>query len=33
MYLKVHPTIPDDESSLCYTCRFATVISGRNPAR
>jgi|KBSSwiStaDraftv2_1062776.scaffolds.fasta_scaffold2104965_2 hypothetical protein len=31
MYLKVHPTVPEDESSLCYTCRFATVITGRNP--
>src|SRR5262245_54026168 len=22
---------PEDESSLCYSCRFATVITGRNP--
>jgi len=31
MHLKIHPTVPEDESSLCYTCRFATVVTGRNP--
>jgi hypothetical protein len=32
MHLKIHgAATPDDESSLCYTCRFATVVTGRNP--
>ena len=32
MYLKVHDTAPaEDASSLCYTCRFATVITGHSP--
>lgn len=31
MKLKVQPTVPEEESSLCFTCRFATVITGRNP--
>jgi hypothetical protein len=32
MHLKIQgSTIPDDGSSLCYTCRFATVVTGHNP--
>jgi hypothetical protein len=32
MHLKVHDSpASDDASSLCYTCRFATVITGHNP--
>src|SRR6185503_16102479 len=32
MYLKIHDTTAsEDASSLCYTCRFATVITGHNP--
>ena len=31
MHLKIQSTVPEDESSLCYTCRFATVVTGRNP--
>ena len=32
MYLKAHDCpASEDASSLCYTCRFATVITGHNP--
>jgi hypothetical protein len=32
MHLKTHDTPPcEDATSLCYTCRFATVITGHNP--
>jgi hypothetical protein len=32
MHLKVHDSpASEDAPSLCYTCRFGTVITGRNP--
>ena len=31
MHLKIHDAAASDAASLCYTCRFATVVTGHNP--